>query len=137
MEVTVCEIAELVRGEVVGDGDVVIRGVAPFDDAGPDHITFAVTPEYKKRLAETNAGAVIVSADISEPNKVLVRVENPSLALAEVSARFHEVERPVIGVSREFIEISQRFYQPRILLCARAGQTRSSIYAQSHYRQNN
>jgi UDP-3-O-[3-hydroxymyristoyl] glucosamine N-acyltransferase len=99
MELTVREIAELIRGKVVGDEDVIIRGVAPFDDAGPDHITFAVTPEYKKRLVETKAGAVIVSADVSEPNKVLVRVENPSLALAEVSARFHEVERRVIGVS--------------------------------------
>ncbi|MBW1896901.1 MAG: UDP-3-O-(3-hydroxymyristoyl)glucosamine N-acyltransferase, partial [Deltaproteobacteria bacterium] len=98
MELTVREIAELVRGEVAGDGDAIIRGVAPFDDAGPDEITFAVTPDYKKRLVETKAGAVIVPLDISESEKVLVRVENPSLALAEVSTRFQEVERQVVGV---------------------------------------
>ncbi|MBW1859715.1 MAG: UDP-3-O-(3-hydroxymyristoyl)glucosamine N-acyltransferase [Deltaproteobacteria bacterium] len=100
MELTVRDIAELVRGEVAGDGDVIIRGVAPFDNAGPDEITFAVTPGYKKRIVETKAGAVIVPLDISESEKVLVRVENPSLALAEVSARFHAVERPVVGVSQ-------------------------------------
>ena len=100
MELTVREIAELVGGEVTGEGDVVITGVAPFDDAAPDQITFAVTPEYKRRLVETKAGAVIVPRDVSESNKVLVRVENPSLALAEVSARFHAAERPVIGIDK-------------------------------------
>jgi UDP-3-O-[3-hydroxymyristoyl] glucosamine N-acyltransferase len=101
MELTVREIAELVQGEVAGDGDVIIRGVAPFDDAGPDQITFAVTPDYKKRVVETAAGAVIVPPDVTAPDKVLVRVENPSLALAKISAGFHEVERAVIGISSD------------------------------------
>jgi UDP-3-O-[3-hydroxymyristoyl] glucosamine N-acyltransferase len=99
MELTVREIAEMVGGEVVGDGDVIIRGVAPFDHAGLDQITFAVSPTYKKRLDETKAAAVIVSRDISESKKVLVLVQNPSLALAKVSGFFHQSERPVIGIS--------------------------------------
>lgn len=101
MELTVREIAEMVGGEVVGDGDVIIRGAAPFDHAGSDEITFAVSPTYKKRLNETKAAAVIVPHDISESEKILVRVQNPSLALAKVSAFFHQSERPVIGISQE------------------------------------
>jgi hypothetical protein len=74
MELTVQKIAELVSGEVVGDGDFVIKGVSPFDDAGPDDITFAASARYKKRLEETHAAAVIVSLEILESKKILVRV---------------------------------------------------------------
>ncbi len=101
MELTVQKIAELVSGEVVGDGDFIIRGVSPFDDAGPDDITFAASARYKKRLEETRAAAVIVSLEILESKKILVCVENPTLALAKVSTLFHPVHRPVIGVSQD------------------------------------
>ncbi len=99
MELPIHKIAELVRGEVVGDGDFIIRGIAPFDHAGPDDITFAATVSYKKRLDETGAVAVIVSSEVRESNKILVRVENPYLALARVSTLFHPVCRPVVGIS--------------------------------------
>ena len=101
MELPVREIAELVRGEVVGGDDCVIRGVAAFDEAGPDHITFAASDSYKRRIDETSAGAVIVPLEIRQSKKILVRVENPYLALAKVSTLFHPVSRPVIGISRQ------------------------------------
>ena len=101
MELPVHKIAELVRGEVVGDGDFIIRGVAPFENAGPDDITFAASASYKKRVDETRAAAVIVSHGVCESKKILVRVENPSLALAKVSTLFHPVCRPVIGISQD------------------------------------
>ncbi len=101
MEFPVRKIAELVRGEVVGDGDFIIRGVAPFENAGPDDITFAASASYKKRVDETRAAAVIVSHGVCESQKILVRVENPFLALAKVSTLFHPVCRPVIGISQD------------------------------------
>jgi len=101
MELPVHKIAELVRGEVVGDGEFIIRGVAPFENAGPDDITFAASASYKKRVDETRAAAVIVSHGVCESKKILVRVENPSLALAKVSTLFHPVCRPVIGISQD------------------------------------
>jgi UDP-3-O-[3-hydroxymyristoyl] glucosamine N-acyltransferase len=100
MERPISKIAELVGGEVVGDGDFVIRGVAPFDAAGPDDLTFVTSAHYKQRIDETGAGAVIVPLDVRHSNKILVRVENPSLALARVSTLFHAAPRPVVGISR-------------------------------------
>jgi UDP-3-O-[3-hydroxymyristoyl] glucosamine N-acyltransferase len=101
MEFPVRKIAELVNGEVVGDGDFIIRGVAAFDEAGPDHITFAASADCKRRIDETSAGAVIVPLEIRQSKKILVRVENPYLALAKVSTLFHPVSRPVIGISQQ------------------------------------
>ena len=101
MELPVHKIAELVRGEVVGDGDFIIRGVAPFENAGPDDITFAASASYKKRVDETRAAAVIVTHEVCESKKILVRVKNPSLALAKISTLFHPVFRPVVGISQD------------------------------------
>lgn len=101
MELPVRKIAELVSGAVVGDGDFIIRGVAAFDNAGPDDITFAASADYKKRVDETMAAAVIVPDEVRESEKILVRVKDPSLAMAKVSTLFHPVSRPVVGISED------------------------------------
>lgn len=101
MELPVRKIAELVGGEVVGDGDFIIRGVAPFENACPDDITFAASASYKKRVDDTQAAAVIVTHEVCESKKILVRVKNPSLALAKISTLFHPVSRPVVGISQD------------------------------------
>lgn len=101
MQLPVSEIARLVGGEIVGRGDPIIRGVAAFEEAGPDQITFVASAAYRKRIAETGAGAVIVAPDAAEPEKVLVRVRNPSLALAKVVSLFHPVHRMAPGMSQD------------------------------------
>jgi len=101
MELPIHKIAELVGGEVVGDSGFVVRGVAGFDDAGPDDITFATSAGYKQRIDETGAGAVMVPLEVSQSKKILVRVKNPYLALAKVSSLFHGVFQPVAGISQQ------------------------------------
>lgn len=101
MELPIHKIAALVDGEVVGDVDRVIRGVAGFDEAGPDDITFATSSEYRQRIDETGAAAVMVPFEVRQSEKILVRVENPYLALAKVSSFFHAVAQPVAGISQQ------------------------------------
>ena len=45
MKFTVQQIAESIDGQVMGDHDKVICGIAPFDSATADQITFAASPE--------------------------------------------------------------------------------------------
>ena len=40
MTTTVRQLAELVRGQVQGDGDRALTGARTLDEAGPEHITF-------------------------------------------------------------------------------------------------
>ncbi|MDY6839125.1 MAG: UDP-3-O-(3-hydroxymyristoyl)glucosamine N-acyltransferase [Thermodesulfobacteriota bacterium] len=98
-ELSISKIAELVKGEVIGDAALVVGGVAPFDDAGRNDLTFATSASFKQRIDETGAGAVIVPLDVLQSRKVLVRVENPYLAFAKVSALFHATSRSVVGIS--------------------------------------
>jgi UDP-3-O-[3-hydroxymyristoyl] glucosamine N-acyltransferase len=101
MELPVRKIADLVGGGVVGDADFVIRGVAAFDEAGPEDITFATSATYHGRIDETRAGAVIVPLEVRESKKVLVRVKDPYLALAKVSSVFQPMAEPAIGISTQ------------------------------------
>jgi UDP-3-O-[3-hydroxymyristoyl] glucosamine N-acyltransferase len=84
MEKTLKELAQLVGGEVVGDGEVKIFGVAPIEEAQEGEITFVAHPRYLPKLNETKASAIIVSPKVSEIDKPLLRVANPHLAFAKI-----------------------------------------------------
>ena len=64
---TLGELADLLGGELRGPPDLVIRGLAPVDQATPEDITFIAQARFA-RLGETSrAGAVIVSFSMGEP----------------------------------------------------------------------
>ncbi len=82
------ELAELVGGTVVGDGEVEISGVGTIDDAGPGQVTFVAHSKYLAKLKETRASAVIVSREVSAEEKPLLCVANPYLAFAKILGLF-------------------------------------------------
>ncbi len=84
MEKMLSELAQLVDGEVIGDPGVKIGGVAPIEDARKGEITFIAHPRYLARLNQTEASAIIVSPNVREADKPLLRVANPYLAFAKI-----------------------------------------------------
>lgn len=84
MEKMLSELAQLVGGEVVGDGGIKIIGVAPIEEARKGEITFIAHPRYLPKLSQTEASAVIVSPEVGEAEKPLLRVANPYLAFAKI-----------------------------------------------------
>jgi len=98
MDLTLNQIAEHVGGRVTGDGNVTIRGAAPFEQAAADQITFADGPKFLKRLAETQAGAVIVPQSFEEGGRTLLQVDNPRVAFARTAARLHPPKLPPPGI---------------------------------------
>jgi UDP-3-O-[3-hydroxymyristoyl] glucosamine N-acyltransferase len=81
------ELAALTGGELVGDGDVEIRGVAGIREAGPGEITFLANPKYAGFVAGTRAGAIIVPPGVDAP-RPLIRTANPYLAFLRVLVAF-------------------------------------------------
>ncbi|PKN15835.1 MAG: UDP-3-O-(3-hydroxymyristoyl)glucosamine N-acyltransferase, partial [Deltaproteobacteria bacterium HGW-Deltaproteobacteria-3] len=88
------ELAALVEGELVGDPEVLIGGVADFDSAGKGEITFVADLKRGARLDECKASAVIVSNSVAEISVPAIRVTNPYLAVARIHALF--VEEPFV-----------------------------------------
>lgn len=81
-------LAELLGGELVGDGAVVVRDIAPLDDAGPDALSWIGAAKYLPKLATTRAGVVLVPVDAVVPaGKTAIRVADPDLALCAILAQ--------------------------------------------------
>jgi len=88
MQKTLKEIAELIDGEVVGNGDTIITGVSGIKEAGEGDITFLANPKYFSLIEKTHASAIVTSPDVETAAKPIVRTENPSLAFAKIVSTF-------------------------------------------------
>jgi UDP-3-O-[3-hydroxymyristoyl] glucosamine N-acyltransferase len=87
------ELARRIGAELRGPGAGGMSGVAPLESAGPSQIAFYANPRYRKELAATRAGAVIVCEDDAAhvPSSAARLVApQPYVAFAKASALFHE-----------------------------------------------
>lgn len=84
MKLTLQEIADFVKGEIVGSPDIVITGISGIKEAKKGDITFLANSKYASLMQTTKASAIITSSDITNSSKTLIRTDNPSLAFARV-----------------------------------------------------
>jgi UDP-3-O-[3-hydroxymyristoyl] glucosamine N-acyltransferase len=96
---TLRELAAELGGVVVGDGDIVLRGVAGIREAQAGDITFIANSRYDGYLQETQASAVICSRDPRQARVPLLQVDNPYLAFQQVVKLMRpELYQPLPGV---------------------------------------
>ncbi len=96
---TLQQLAELLEGQVVGEGSIAITGVRPFAEARAGDVTLAADPKYRAHLRESRASAVIVALDVEAFGKPLLQVANPKLAFARAIALFHSKPYQALGIS--------------------------------------
>jgi len=89
------EVAQLIGGELVGDRNLVITGVAGIKEAEKGDITFLANAKYLPFLVQTRASAVITASETSSGDKAIIRTLNPSLAFAKIASYFMPQEEPV------------------------------------------
>lgn len=92
------ELAARLGAEVVGAGSLVIGGVRPLGDAGPEHLSFYHNRRYLQAARESQAGALLLATREGFSGRNLLVVKEPYAALAEVLTLFHPCERPAAGV---------------------------------------
>jgi UDP-3-O-[3-hydroxymyristoyl] glucosamine N-acyltransferase len=100
---TVSHIAEQLGGEVVGDGSVVITGIASADGARAGDLTFAEKEGYLAAAEQSQASAVLVPASFASSKKVLIRVKNPRVAIARVLPLFFPQESHPPGIHTDAV----------------------------------
>lgn len=93
MSLTLREVAALVGGKLVGDGDIVITGANTIRDAVNGELTFAEGEKALKELATCAATAVLVSESAPEPELPHVQVAQLTTAFAKVVEHFRPVRR--------------------------------------------
>ena len=89
MAISLAQVAEAIGGNVHGDQDVLISGLATLSNAGPTHLSFLANPKYAAQLEHTSAAAVIVSPNVIDqvPCNAIV-VDQPYLAFARATKLF-------------------------------------------------
>ncbi len=95
------EIAHLLGADLVG-ADRTLGGVAALDDAGPDDLSFFMSPRNAAALQSTRAGALVVTrsgrAGQSEFPCPVIVVEDPHLALSRVLDLFYPDQSQEAGI---------------------------------------
>ena len=108
MELEVKQIAAHIDAQIQGDPHYKIRGVAPFDQASNDQITFADGRKILKRLSETGAGAIIVPQSVDNDTLNLLKVSQPKVAFAKILQLFYSPAKPEQGIS-SLVAIGEKF----------------------------
>jgi len=91
------DLANDLGAEVIGDGNLEIRGVRALDTAKAEHLSFLHNPKYVTEAQSSDAGAILVADPESLPGRNLLVCPEPYLALARALEVFHPVTRPVPG----------------------------------------
>ena len=86
---TLDELADKFGLKVIGNADTKIIGVAPLASADKNQISFLANSLYRKQLAHTQAGAVILrEADAAQSPASCLIAADPYVAFAKISALF-------------------------------------------------
>ena len=89
------DLADKVKGELVGDPDLVISSIATIQNASFGCISFLANPKYKKFLKESSASAIIVSPELSMRLETPgIIAEDPYAAYAIISSMFTRHRNP-------------------------------------------
>jgi UDP-3-O-[3-hydroxymyristoyl] glucosamine N-acyltransferase len=93
------DLARRVGGEVRGEADRQISGIAPLREAGPDHLSFLTNPKYRNEVRQSGAGAVLAAPGSGLEGIDLLEVGEPYIALASLLELFHPPAASRPGIS--------------------------------------
>ena len=85
---TLQELADLVGGQVIGNGQLAISDISSLDAAQEGDITFVAQSKYIPQAQTTRASAIIASHTIEGINKPFIVTDNPYLAYAKIATSF-------------------------------------------------
>ncbi|MDH5805508.1 MAG: UDP-3-O-(3-hydroxymyristoyl)glucosamine N-acyltransferase [Gemmatimonadota bacterium] len=100
---TAGEVAAMVGGTLLGDGDRKIAGVRSLERAGPGDLSFVTSNGLKGLLAHSAADVILATKDLAEDvdrgEKTLIVVDSPSDAMHRVVHEFATPAKPRWGIA--------------------------------------
>lgn len=84
------ELAERLQATLEGDPEVEIKGVAPIEAAGPEHLAFAAGRKAAELARDSQAGCLLLAPDVpGSASRCVIRVADPRAAFARAVRWFH------------------------------------------------
>ncbi|MFA6779895.1 MAG: UDP-3-O-(3-hydroxymyristoyl)glucosamine N-acyltransferase [Paludibacteraceae bacterium] len=102
MEFSAQQIAEYLKGKVVGDPNVKVSNLSKIEEGTPGTLTFLSNPKYTEYIYKTKASVVLVNNDFvpdKEISATLIRVENSYAALASLLSLVDSMNPRKTGIS--------------------------------------
>ncbi|MBH3438661.1 MULTISPECIES: UDP-3-O-(3-hydroxymyristoyl)glucosamine N-acyltransferase [Pseudomonas] len=110
---TLRQLAERLGAELRGNPELLISGLATLQDAQPEHLSFLANAQYKKYLADTKAGAVILHpTEVEGFSGNCLVIANPYLAYAQLSHLFDRKPLPKAGIHPSALVAEDAFVDP-------------------------
>ncbi|MDH4044361.1 MAG: UDP-3-O-(3-hydroxymyristoyl)glucosamine N-acyltransferase [Gemmatimonadota bacterium] len=100
-QLTAGAVAGLVGGELVGNHDLAIAGVASLDEAGPGDLTFLASARHGEAFAASRAAAALLPPrfrDLPGGPVTRILVADPRTAMLRVAGRLAPPGRPTWGI---------------------------------------
>ncbi|WDZ98185.1 UDP-3-O-(3-hydroxymyristoyl)glucosamine N-acyltransferase [Herbaspirillum sp. WKF16] len=92
MSIRLAQLVERLGGQLKGDADLAVHGIAPLDAAGSTHITFLSNPKFRAQADQTQAAALILSeaddAQVQAYGGARIVVKNPYAYFARAAQLF-------------------------------------------------
>ena len=96
---TLGNLAELIKAELIGDPEAVVRQARPFDSASEGDITFASDAAYRAKIDESTAAAIIIAPPALNSRRNILVTRNPKLAFARAVELLHAKPYTPRGIS--------------------------------------
>ena len=103
MKLTIAELAEILKGKVVGEDNTQLFKLSKIEDAQKGDITFVSNPRYLPWLYKTKASVVIVDSNLEYDNKKvgnIILVDNAYSSFNELLNRFAQNKLKHTGVHK-------------------------------------
>src|SRR5579875_2978923 len=94
----VYEIAQLVDGELYGDGNHEICNVADLGNASSSELTFAEGERALQQAAASQAGCILIPEGVSLRGHTVIRVKHPKLAFIAAANALHPSKLAAPGI---------------------------------------
>lgn len=89
MSASLCDIANLVHGVIIGDDSIRVSSLSPIDNIAPGTLVFADSNENLQLAEGSQAAAILVSQAISVSQKPLIQVAHPLKAFISLLHYFN------------------------------------------------
>lgn len=98
MNTSLCDIANLVQGKVIGDDSIEISTLSPIDDIMSGSLVFAEGEENIKLAEQSEAAAILVGQTTTQSNKTLIQVSHPFKAFIKLLNHFAPQKNATPGI---------------------------------------
>lgn len=85
---TAARVADHVGGQLHGDPERIITGVAGIEDSEPQTVSFAENEKFLEKAEKSEAGVLLIPRDSRQCSRDVIRVDNPRLAYARAAELF-------------------------------------------------